>query len=123
MTDFFKEMAETAHDGIMYVSADGIIRYWNTGCEKIFGFSESEALGQNLDLIIPERHRAKHWTGFDRVIETGESGYADKMLSVPAVSKDGHKLIIEFSIQVIHENGKRAGFSSIVRDITAKKVK
>lgn len=123
MSDFLAEMAETTNDGIMYVSADGLIKYWNGGCEKIFGFSAEEALGKNLDLIIPERHRERHWTGFDRVIETGKSGYADKMLSVPALSKDGHKLIIEFSIQMIHENGKRAGFSSIVRDITEKKGK
>lgn len=123
MTDFFKQMVEKTSDGIMFVSTDGIIRYWNRGCELIFGIPAKQAVGKNLDLIIPERHRERHWAGFNKTAETGESSYADKMLSVPALSANGDKLVIEFSMQMIEENGSIAGFSSIVRNITEKRGK
>lgn len=118
MDNFLTQMAEKADDGIIYVTSDGIIRYWNRGCEKMFGFTSDEAVGANLDLIIPEKHRKRHWDGFNQVIESGVTKYIDKMLSVPALTKDGHKLIIRFSMQIIEEDGKPVGFSSIIRDVT-----
>jgi PAS domain S-box-containing protein len=120
MIDFFRQMAEKSTDGILYADADGKIAYWNGGCEKIFGFSAEEALGQNLDLIIPEKHRQRHWDGFNKVLETGQTAYDGKMLKVPALRKNGEKLIIEFSMQIIEEEGKNAGFASIIRDVTDK---
>ncbi|ADD68829.1 putative PAS/PAC sensor protein [Denitrovibrio acetiphilus DSM 12809] len=123
MTDFFKQMIEKTSDGIMYVSVDGTIQYWNRGCELIFGISAKQAIGENLDIIIPERHRERHWTGFNKTARTGESAYADKMLSVPALSASGEKLVIEFSMQMIEEGGEVVGFSSIVRNITEKRGK
>jgi len=123
MQMFIEQMVEKTCDGVMFVSVDGNIRFWNRGCEKIFGISADEALGQNLDIIIPEKLRERHWSGFDKTAQIGESAYADKMLSVPALSADGRKLIIEFSMQLIEEKGKVVGFSSIVRDITEKRGK
>ncbi|MGE4319663.1 MAG: PAS domain S-box protein [Deferribacterales bacterium] len=118
MNDFLLQMAEKADDGIIYVSVDGNIRYWNAGCEKIFGFGADEVMGKNLDIIIPEKHRQRHWDGFYQVAESGETKYRDKMLKVPALTKDGRKLIIQFSMQMITENDKIVGFSSIIRDVT-----
>ncbi len=120
MTDFLRQMAEKADDGIMYADENGIIRYWNDGCERIFGFSHFEALGGSLNIIIPEKHRDRHWKGWAKVLETGETAYHGKMLKVPAIKKDGEKLIIEFSIQIIQEHGKNAGFTAIVRDVTPR---
>ncbi len=111
-------MAEKADDGILYVDLKGDVRYWNSGCEKIFGFKADEVMGRNLDVIIPEKHRQRHWDGFYQVAESGETKYRDKMLKVPALSKDGRKLIIQFSMQIITENDKIVGFSSIIRDVT-----
>lgn len=113
-------MAEKADDGIIYVTADGKITYWNRGCERIFGFGSVDAVGTNLDLIIPEKHRKRHWDGFYKVLETGETAYKNKMLKVPAIKKDGSKLIIEFSMQLIVQGGKNIGFTSIIRDVTPK---
>jgi len=48
----------TASDAIVAADRDGLIRFWNPGAERIFGFSSAEAVGQSLDLIIPERQRA-----------------------------------------------------------------
>lgn len=121
MTDFLRQMADKADDGIIYVTIDGIIRYWNCGCEKIFGFTKDEALDNNLDLIVPDKHRQRHWDGFNSVAQSGKTKYTDKMLSVPAMHKNGRKLIIQFSMQMIEENGAIVGFTSIIRDITPQR--
>ncbi|TCK60938.1 PAS domain S-box protein [Seleniivibrio woodruffii] len=120
MTDFLRQMAEKADDGILYADKEGIIRYWNYGCERIFGFTRDEAEGANLDLIIPEKHRDRHWKGWFKVLETGETSYRGKMLKVPAIKKSGEKLIIEFSMQIIEENGENVGFTSVIRDVTLR---
>jgi PAS domain S-box-containing protein len=113
-------MAEKTDDGIIYVTGDGKIAYWNKGCKKIFGFNGREALGQSLDLIIPEKHRQRHWEGFNKVLDSCNTSYNDKLLKVPAIRKDGSKLIIEFSIQPIQDMGECKGFTSIIRDVTPK---
>ncbi|QAR33768.1 PAS domain S-box protein [Geovibrio thiophilus] len=120
MKDIIFQMAEKTDDGIMYVTADGRIAYWNNGCERIFGFTAAEAAGANLDLIIPEKHRNRHWEGFNKVLETGRTAYSGRMLKVPAIRKDGAKLIIEFSMQLIEQDGKNAGFTAIIRDVTLR---
>lgn len=53
-------MAAQAPDGIVIVDGDNLIRYWNRGAERIFGFSAAEADGRSLDVIIPEKHRRRH---------------------------------------------------------------
>src|SRR5450631_4277802 len=76
-------------DAIMYSDRSGIIRLWNSGAERMFGYSAEEALGQSLDLIIPENLRGRHWDGYYRVMESGSSRYSSEMLSAPALRKDG----------------------------------
>ena len=76
-------------DAIMFADREGIIRLWNSGAEKMFGFSAAEALGQSLDLIIPENLRGRHWDGYGRVMESGSSRYSTDLLSTPALRKDG----------------------------------
>jgi PAS domain S-box-containing protein len=60
----YETLAKEAPDAIVYADAEGRIRFWNRGAERIFGFSEAEALGRSLDIIIPERLRARHWEGY-----------------------------------------------------------
>ena len=61
----FEELVRSIGDGVVISDAKGVIIYWNPAAERIFGFTESEALGQTLDLIIPERLRARHNEGYD----------------------------------------------------------
>ncbi|HKT18387.1 MAG TPA: PAS domain S-box protein, partial [Stellaceae bacterium] len=63
ITDFCRTLVEEAADAIIYADADGLIRFWNKGAVRIFGFSTAEALGQSLDIIIPENLRKRHWDG------------------------------------------------------------
>jgi PAS domain S-box-containing protein len=73
-------------DALVATDRDGIIRLRNPGAERIFGHRADEALGQSLDLIIPERLRARHWQGFRHVMAKGESHYGEgDLLSVPGL--------------------------------------
>ena len=64
-------------DAIVYADVEGVIRRWNGGATRIFGFTDTEALGQSLDIIIPESLRARHWHGYRTTIQTGQSRYGE----------------------------------------------
>jgi PAS domain S-box-containing protein len=108
-------------DAVIYADSKGTIRYWNPGAERIFGFTREEALGQSLDLIIPERLRKRHWDGYDRFMQTGHSRYgADELLSVPAQNKRGDQLSIQFTVAPVKDaDGTLAGIVAVLRDVTA----
>lgn len=111
-----------AADAVVVTDRDGIIQVWNPGAERIFGHRADEALGQSLDLIIPERLRARHWEGFRRVMATGESHYgAGDLLSVPGVRKDGQRISLEFTIVPLKdEQGRMWGLAAVMRDVTSR---
>ncbi len=74
---------------IVFGDREGIIRLWNAGAETMFGWTAGEAIGKSMDMIIPEKHRPRHWEGYDRVMETGVTKYGQSVLAVPASTKDG----------------------------------
>jgi PAS domain S-box-containing protein len=112
----------TSSDAIVAADADGIIRFWNPGAERIFGFAGPEAVGQSLDIIIPERLRQRHWDGYRHVVATGESRYGHgDILAVPAVRKDGATISIEFTVAPLRDAGGRlVGMVAIMRDVTRR---
>lgn len=119
--DLCCSILEQAPDAILYADREGIVRYWNSGAERIFGFSRDEALGQSLDLIIPERHRARHWEGYHKTMASGETRYGLDLLSVPALHKNSQQFSSEFSIVMLKdEDGVVLGVAAIMRDITAR---
>lgn len=112
----------TSADAIVACDRDGMIRFWNPGACRIFGFSAEEAVGQSLDIIIPERLRARHWDGYRKVMAGGQSRYGDgELLSVPSQRKDGAKLSIEFTIVALKDaSGRMSGIAAVMRDVTAR---
>ena len=89
----------TASDAIVAADKEGIVTFWNPGAERIFGYASGEAVGQSLDIIIPERLRQRHWEGYRHVMAGGESRYGHgDLLAVPTVRKDGTGLSVEFTI-------------------------
>ena len=110
-----------SNDAIMFSDREGLIRLWNSGAERMFGHTEAEALGQSLDLIIPENLRGRHWEGYCRVMESGESHYSVDLLSAPALRKDGTRISTEFSMVLVKgEDGKVLGVAAIIRDVSAR---
>ena len=121
LTNLGERLVQGMPDALVVADAEGLIRFWNAGAERIFGFSRDEVLGRSLDLITPERLRARHWAGFRRTMETGETRYgAGDLLSVPAIRKDGARISIQFSIlPIARPDGRLQGIAAIMRDVTA----
>ncbi|NHN93834.1 PAS domain-containing protein [Acetobacter sicerae] len=117
-----RALLETHADAILAADPSGIIRFWNPGAARIFGFTEDQALGRSLDLIIPEKLRARHWKGWNRVIQTGKSRYAaDQVLAVPAMTSNGRRISVEFTIMMLHgQDGGVEGIGAILRDVTVR---
>ncbi len=117
----FKQLVEGAGDAIMVRDAAGAITLWNRASERIFGFTEAEALGKSLDLIIPQRQRQRHWDGYNKTMETGVTKYGADLLRVPALHKDGHTLSIAFTVSMLFSaDHEVTGIVAIVRDETAR---
>lgn len=111
---------DAAADAIIAAGADGRIIFWNPAATRIFGFTETEALGQSLDLIIPGRFRARHWEGYRQVMETGKTKYAVDVLRVPATAKDGRALSIAFTVTLLDASDRGRIITAIVRDETTR---
>jgi PAS domain S-box-containing protein len=115
-------VVKESSEAIVVTDPAGLIRLWNDGAARIFGYSADEAMGQNLDLIIPEKLRARHWKGYFQTMATGYTRYGDKMLSVPATHRDGQRLSIEFSVALLRDDvGQIVGISAIMREITERR--
>ncbi len=119
---FCLTLAREAPDAIIYADGEGVIRFWNAGAERIFGFGEAEAVGASLDIIIPENLRARHWAGFDETMRTGKTRYgAGDVLAVPALKKVGTRISIEFTVLPFRDaSGRMSGIAAILRDVTKR---
>ncbi|MDX6805745.1 PAS domain-containing protein [Terrihabitans sp. PJ23] len=109
-------------DAVIVSDREGYITLWNPGAERIFGFTEADAMGQSLDIIIPEGLRARHWEGYRETAASGESRYgAGDLLSVPALCKDGRRISVEFTITMLRDAaGVVIGMIAVLRDVTAR---
>jgi PAS domain S-box-containing protein len=120
--DLPRRILEGSPDAILVSDRDGKVWYWNAAAERLFGFSAAESLGRSMDLIIPDRLRARHWVGWEKVMETGLTRYGDgQLLAVPALRKDGRQLSIEFSIQLLKDDHSRIEWVvAVIRDVTER---
>ena len=123
LTKLLAEAVLSTHsDAIIAADREGIIRFWNPGAERIFGYTSADAVGQSLDIIIPDRLRGRHWDGYRHVIEMGESRYGHgDVLAVPGVTKDGATISLEFTIVPLRDlSGRLSGLAAIMRDVTRR---
>jgi PAS domain S-box-containing protein len=107
-------------DAVLAVDRNGVIRFWNPGAIRMFGFSQAEAIGALLDLIIPENLRARHNEGFAKVMLTGHTRYGSgDLLAVPAMTRNGQRISVEFTIMMVRDSeGALDGMAAIMRDVT-----
>ena len=115
-------LLHSASDAIIATDRDGRITFWNPGAERIFGFTAAEAVGQSLDLIIPENLRARHWSGFRHTMATGTSRYGHgDLLSVPGLTKEGTRISVEFTIVLLRNGAQETtGTVAVLRDVTKR---
>lgn len=119
--DLFRAIVDEAPEAIIFADRDGAIRLWNRGAETIFGYTAAEAIGQSLDLIIPERLRAAHWSAFDHALETGVTKYAGRVLTTRSVHQNGNRLYVDLSFGLVKDaDGSVTGSFAIGRDCTAR---
>lgn len=116
-----EQLVSAIGDAIVISDANGAITFWNPAAERMFGFTQAEAMGQSLDLIIPERLRGRHWEGYDKTMATGITRYGHDLLKVPAVDKDGKAMSIAFTVALLHgADGKISGIVAVIRDETVR---
>jgi PAS domain S-box-containing protein len=117
----YQRIVEESQIAILYADREGRIRLWNLGAEAMFGYRSEEVLGQSMDLIIPERQRARHWEGWAKVMETGITRYGRDVLAVPATRKDGSRISIEFNILLLRApTGEVLGAAATIQDVTQR---
>jgi PAS domain S-box-containing protein len=109
-------------DAVVYSDTEGKIQYWNKGAERMFGFAALEAVGQTLDIIVPEALRQRHWDGYHETMRTGVTRYGGgDLLAVPAIRKDGSRISTEFTIVPFKdESGRMLGIAAVMRDVTKR---
>jgi PAS domain S-box-containing protein len=121
MDRLLNQLVVESPDAILVADRDGMIRYWNRGAELIFGFTALEAVGQYLDLIIPENLRGRHWEGYRQVMSSGETKYKTGLLSAPGQRRDGSRVSLQFSmIPLRDEAGAMLGCGTVMRDVTGQ---
>lgn len=117
----FANLLDIMGDGVIVSDAYNRIVYWNAAATRIFGFTEHEALGQTMDLIVPERLRQRHNVGFAQSMETGTTRYGNDLLKVPACHKDGRTLSIAFTVAMLFDQDRRvSGVAAVIRDETRR---
>ena len=113
--------ADPAPEAVIFADRSGVIRYWGGAAETLFGHSAAEALGNSLDLIIPERFRTAHWQAYDRALESGQTQYAGRVLRTRSMRKNGEKLFVDLNFDLVKDARDAVlGALAIGRDCTAR---
>ena len=119
--DLCRAIVEQAPEAIIFADRKGLIRLWNGGAVNVFGHTADEAMGQSLDIIIPERLRRAHWEGFNHAVDTGQQRYVNRVLTTRSMHKNGAKLYVDLSFALVRdEAGAVVGALAVGRDCTAR---
>lgn len=115
------QLVSAMGDAVVVSDAAGIITLWNKAAERLFGYTEAEALGRSLDLMIPERMRKRHWDGYQKTMESGITRYGTEVLQVPAIDKNGRSFSIAFTVALLYSADKKvSGIAAVIRDDTRR---
>ena len=114
------DLVHASPDAMILADHDGTIRVWNPAAQRVFGFTAEQAIGANLDIIIPERFREAHWTGFERAIGEGRTKYEGQALATRAQRADGQQIYVELAFSIVLVEGEAVGALATARDITQR---
>ncbi|MCM5681940.1 PAS domain S-box protein [Schlegelella sp. S2-27] len=117
----YEKLVQAIGDAVVVVDVSGVIVTWNAAATRIFGYTEAEALGRSLDLIIPERQRDRHWEGYMKTVSSGTTRYGSSVLRVPALHRDGAALSIAFTVALLYkDSGQVDAIAAVIRDETTR---
>ncbi len=117
----YQKIVEESPLAILYADREGVVRFWNSGAEEMFGFRADEVLGKSMDVIIPENLRPRHWDGWNKTMATGITKYGRDVLAVPAIKKDGSRISVEFHIILVRTpTGEIAGAAALMQDVSKR---
>jgi PAS domain S-box-containing protein len=117
----YRDLVESMSEALIFADMQGVIRIWNPGAESIFGYTAAEAIGQNLDLIIPEQLRKAHWEGFQRAMNHGGTIHGRRSAMTRSLRKNGQPLYVDMSFAVVRNPaGETSGAVAIARDATER---
>jgi PAS domain S-box-containing protein len=115
----FSELIDAVGDAVIAADSSGAIVLWNPAAVRMFGYTREEAMGRSLDLITPQKHQKRHWDGYYKTMETGQTKYGHDVLRVPAVNKGGNALSIAFTVALLHsQDNKVSAIVAVIRDET-----
>jgi PAS domain S-box-containing protein len=114
-------LVEQAPDAVIFADLEGIVRAWNPAAAAMFGYSAEDAIGQSLDIIVPEQFREAHWKGYARATEAGVTKYIGESLPTRAVKASGETFYVELSFAIVLDAaGKAIGALAHARDINER---
>jgi PAS domain S-box-containing protein len=119
---FAERILDQIADAVIYADRSGAIVRWNRASAALFGYSPEEALGQSLDLIVPEHLRASHWSGFNAAMTRGALKLQGRPTLTRAAHKSGRKLYVELTFAVVKgdDEGEVLGSVAMARDVTER---
>lgn len=116
----FQHIAQTSPDGILCVDHTGSITFWNPACEKIFGYSEAEVMGQHFAMLVPPDQRATRIETMRQVLQDDAPIRLRPTIEELGLRRDGTTFLLEHSPSTWQERGQPT-FGVIIRDITERK--
>ncbi len=117
----YRRIVEQTTDAVIFADREGLIRIWNRGAQAVFGFTGDEALGQSLDIIIPEELRKRHWEGYRAAVAAGKTKLGSRVLVTRGLHKDGSRLYVDLSFAVIVDaSGHAEGALAVGRNVTER---
>ena len=112
---------EQAAEAVIYANRQGVIERWNAAAVAMFGYSATEAVGQNLDMLIPEHLRKAHWRGFDAAMANGKTRLGGRPTLTRGLHKSGQRLYVEMSFGLVVDAADQAlGSVAVARDVTER---
>lgn len=114
-------IVEQMAEAVIYANREGTIERWNAAAVAMFGFAAGEAIGQNLDLMVPEHLRKAHWRGFDAAMASGKTRLEGRPTVTRGLRKSGQKLYVEMSFALVLDSaGSAIGSVAVARDVTER---
>jgi PAS domain S-box-containing protein len=117
----FRAVAESAIDAIVTTDDNGKIRFFNNSLNTIFGYTKEELTGKPLTILMPKRFQSDYLNELEKFKKSGSHRLIGKTVATTGLKKQGTEFPFEMSLSY-WKSGKKIYFTSIIRDLTEKKV-